>query len=82
MRSFPVRQQYATPLAAYKSGYSTGLNWRYNYTPGGPWYAKDRPWDRDEVKQYNAESKLRHDEWLRGFNEGLAMKAQMKEVML
>ena len=45
---------------AYKMGYHSGSHWDANWIAGGPYVSKG-----DE------QSKIRHSEWVLGFNEGL-----------
>jgi ribosome modulation factor len=68
-------------LNKFNDGYQTGLNWKDNYTPGGPWvYSCSREHsyrshcsDCPEVQQSRAE----HQAWMKGWRIAMAAKVDL-----
>jgi hypothetical protein len=57
----------------FLEGYETGINWDANWMPGGPWVYSGP----DIVKR--KDSSIAAEQWLTGFNEGLAMRLKTNE---
>lgn len=58
--------------AGYKEGYETGLNWKYDYIPGGPFHYYFNDHAPKQFKQFVLESIENHKNWMAGFYDGLA----------
>jgi len=58
----------------YKDGWRIGRRWTENYTPGGPYVSRANSYDKPEKQERAKKSKKAHDEWMQGFNDGLACK--------
>ena len=56
---------------SYNTGYQTGLHWKDNYRPGGPWVCRPRPYDDETKLETCRKSQEDHDDWMQGFDDGL-----------
>lgn len=73
------------PEGAYNDGYDTGLNWKENYTPGGPWhFSKGYTGSRnpEETKVLVALYEREYHEWHVGFADGLQAQNPQKFVAI
>lgn len=61
------------PISAnYTDGYKSGKHWDANWMPGGPWVYPSFPNDKDADKRKHIDSIRNREEWLEGFDRGLA----------
>jgi len=56
----------------YLDGYQTGLDWKHDYMPGGPWHFSPQANDSETFKQQARASQENHRQWQDGFKAGLA----------
>ena len=52
----------------YQDGYQTGLSWKNNWVPGGPWVCDGL---NPRYKKMSEETKKENNEWQEGFRKGL-----------
>ena len=62
---------FDTNSKSYNDGYNTGYTWDANWMPGGPFVFTAKPYESEAWKKECADSKLKHDEWMQGFKDGL-----------
>lgn len=63
---------------SFLEGFETGVRWDANYTPGGPYISQPSTKEQFQrtdmtLGEFNARaelSRLQHEEWMRGFQEG------------
>lgn len=55
---------------SYVDGYETGLTWKDNYRPGGPWYFGASERDSDRTRAVAEQLRGNHDAWLQGWTDG------------
>lgn len=67
----PFRKDKRTPEDGYRDGYRTGLTWAETYRPGGPHISKKGFSPDPDWIAYCERSLRIHEEWHRGFAEGL-----------
>jgi len=60
---------------SYTNGYQTGLNWVYDYVPGGPFHYGASEHESDFAKWMSAQSKAEHAAWMQGWHDGKAAQA-------
>lgn len=66
---------YLHASRSYQDGYATGLAWKYDYQPGGPFHYAPRVGDNNPEHIRRANNTLvAHSQWMTGFSEGLAAK--------
>ena len=54
----------------YWDGYTRGLNWKENWTPGGPWHYYANEYDSEKSKQLAHETQAEHRAWMNGWYDG------------
>jgi len=55
----------------YDDGYKTGLNWKKDYYPGGPWVMYSGYGDTPEESKRCKQTQSNSREWHHGFKDGL-----------
>jgi hypothetical protein len=64
---------------SYNKGFTTGINWKDSWTPGGPLVYSARGSKIKERMEREKISRLDAANWKRGFNEGIAKRDTIKE---
>ena len=67
----------------YAQGFATGLRWKDNYQPGGPWVCKPRPTDRNKPENMERclKSQKNYNGWHEGFDTALILRGIDKKEM-
>lgn len=70
---FPDFETRPNFKAQYLEGFDAGINWDGNYIPGGPRIYSGRNTEMATT------SRLEYEQWMKGFNEGLAKRLETNE---
>ena len=57
---------------SYKDGLETGLNWKDNYVPGGPWYYTVGKHENELRQGLAMQLEAEHYAWMQGWHDGKA----------
>lgn len=60
---------------SYADGFETGLKWKDNYVPGGPWYYTVGKHEREHYKGLAMQLEGQHYAWMQGWHDGKAAQS-------
>lgn len=69
-----IRKESNEEKSQYEDGYQTGITWKSNYRPGGPWHWGPDMNSTPEQREKALQSQRNNKAWLKGFDDGYAIQ--------